>query len=284
MIKKTLVMGALFALSIGLGFGFVANAQVEATATPLIAPAPTTASATTSTTTINVQLPNPIILPGNPFYFLKQIGETIVNWFTFGTVNQAKRALQLAQERLAESQKLSEQNQANLAQQTLQQYQNEIQSANQLAQEAKNSGDNVDSLIENIAQNTLKHQAVLMDVLQKAPDAAKPGIENALRASVQEHTNALDQLPLQLRSQIEEKNASTTEAIQNRLNELEAEGLKVEATSTPEIEKNIQKEMNQGESTSTPQIERNREQEQNKNQTNQGDQGNDNSPSSFPDR
>ena len=54
------------------------------------------------------ELPDPGMLPGNPFYFLKAVTEGIGTFFAFGDVKKAERFAFLAEKRLAEAAALAE--------------------------------------------------------------------------------------------------------------------------------------------------------------------------------
>ena len=50
------------------------------------------------------ELPSPGITPDSPFYFFDKLGKSIGMAFTFGSEAKARKALQYAEERLAEAQ------------------------------------------------------------------------------------------------------------------------------------------------------------------------------------
>jgi len=170
-----------------------------------------------------LQLTKPAILPGGPLYFFKRLGEGFVNLFTFGKVNQAKRALELSQVRLAEGQALLEKNKIDLAQKSNEEYQTMLSEASLFAQRAQKEGKNVDGVLLRISQETLKNQQVLLNVIEKAPEQAKFGLQNAIRASVKERQQALQGLPEQKRRDVETRDFNMNEVIQNKIEELELE-------------------------------------------------------------
>src|SRR3989339_735448 len=139
-----------------------------------------------TSTTESIQLVKPAVLPGSPLYFFKRLGEGIVNLLTFGKANQAKRALDLSQTRLAEGQALLEKNKIDLSQKSNEEYQTMISEASRLAQKAQEEGKNVDSILTQISQETLENQQVLLNVIEKAPEKAKLGLQNAIKASAKE--------------------------------------------------------------------------------------------------
>lgn len=57
-----------------------------------------------------LQIKNPVLLPGNPFYFLKEISRTITSFFTFDKIKKIELKEKFSNEKLVELQKLIENN------------------------------------------------------------------------------------------------------------------------------------------------------------------------------
>jgi len=131
----------------------------------------------------STDLPSPGILPDSPFYFLKAWKEAIQNFFTFGAENKAKQFLHLADVRLAEYQKMIEKGKTEIAQKTLDKYQKQLDHALQKIEELKNKGKDVASISQKAEDTVNKHIEVLQRNLEKAPDAAKKGLQNAIENS-----------------------------------------------------------------------------------------------------
>jgi len=182
---------------------------------------------TTTSTASTIQLAKPAILPDSPLYFFKRLGEGFVNLFTFGKVNQAKRALDLSQVRLAEGQALLEKNKTNLAQKSNEEYQTMLSEASQFAQKAQEAGKNIDGVLIQISQKTLKNQQVLLGILEKAPEEAKFGLQNAIQASSRERQQALEKLPEQKRQEVEAQDFDINEEVQNKIDDLKLEGFDI---------------------------------------------------------
>lgn len=128
-------------------------------------------------------LPSPEITPDNPFYFLKTWKETIQNFFTFGAENKAKQFLHLADVRLAEYQKMIDKGKTEIAQKTLEKYEKQLNHALQKIEELKNKGKDIKSLSQKLENIVGKHIDVLERNIQKAPEAAKEGLKNAIENS-----------------------------------------------------------------------------------------------------
>ena len=129
------------------------------------------------------ELPDPGLLPDNPFYFLKTWKESIQTFFTFVEENKAKQFLHLSEVRLAEYQKMIDKGKTEIAKKTLDKYEKQLNHALEKADQAKEKGKDVEKLKEEISEKILKHQEVLESVLEKVPEQAKQGIERAIEAS-----------------------------------------------------------------------------------------------------
>ncbi len=129
------------------------------------------------------ELPEAGITPDSPFYFVKSWTEKIQLFFTFSAEQKAKQYLHLAGVRLAEYQKMLEKGKTEIAEKTLTKYQNQLNRALEKAEELKNKGKNVEELTTQIQEATSKHLEILNQNLQKVPEQAKKGIENAIENS-----------------------------------------------------------------------------------------------------
>ena len=123
------------------------------------------------------------LTPDSNFYFLKSWKESIQTFFTFGAENKAKQFLHLAEVRLAEYQKMIEKGKTEIAQKILDKYEQQLNHALEKTEEAKDQGKDVEKLKEEISEKILKHQKVLTGILEKVPEEAKKGIENAIEMS-----------------------------------------------------------------------------------------------------
>ena len=150
---RKIIVSILF---LGLAFGFLAQA-----------------TATSS-------LPNVIITPDSPFYFIKSWEESIQTFFTFGAENKAKQYFHLAEVRFAEYQKMIEKGKTEIAQKTLDKYQSQLNRALDKTKELQNNGVNVTDLSQRIQDAVSGHISVLQENLQTVPEQAKNGIENAI--------------------------------------------------------------------------------------------------------
>ena len=139
----------------------------------------------------NNDLPSPGLTPDSPFYFLKSWKESIQTFFTFGAENKAKQFLHLAEVRLAEYQKMIEKGKTEIAEKTLEKYEKQLNHALEKAEEAKEGGKDVEELAALIAEKTLKHQEVLVEIFDKVPEQAKTAIQKAIEASKKDSEEAV---------------------------------------------------------------------------------------------
>lgn len=128
-------------------------------------------------------LPNPVLTPDSPFYFLKTWKESIQTFFTFGAENKTKQYLRLAEVRLAEYQKMVEKGKTEIADKILQRYEKQLNNALEKTEELKNKGRDIKDLSQKIEETVVKHLEILQENFQKVPEQAKKGIENAIENS-----------------------------------------------------------------------------------------------------
>ena len=139
----------------------------------------------------SADLPEPGMLPDNPFYFLKSWSEGLGTLFTLGAVAKAERFAYLSEKRLSEADELSEGDNRDKAEKAIERYEKNIEKAIMKATEAKERGFDVDEILEHISIMTLKHQEVLAAVYERVPEQARESIENAMITSMHGHEEAL---------------------------------------------------------------------------------------------
>lgn len=117
-------------------------------------------------------------LPGSATYGLDRAMEAVSLALTFDRTSKAKKRLAIAEERLAESARLTQRNQTGKAGKALEAYSSQMEKVrrirNELPEEEKSE------LSEHINATSEKRNAVLQDVLQRVPEQARKGIETAM--------------------------------------------------------------------------------------------------------
>lgn len=180
------------------------------------------------------ELIDPGLLPNHPLYFLKTWSENIQTFFTFGQVNRANRHLALAEKRLAEAKSLMAQGETELAQKIMNRYQEQFAHAFTFAQQAKEKGQNSDEIMAKIAENTLRHQAVLTRVYEQVPEEAKPAIERAMENSLRGHEQALENISQERSDKVNqtlERIEKKRPAVEEKIDQLQKQGAPIQNLS-----------------------------------------------------
>jgi len=178
-------------------------------------------------------LSDPGTLPGQTSYAFERIFENIGTALTFRKDSKRQRRLRLAEERLAEVTSLAHNGNAKLASTTLQRYErqlNRVQSPN-------GTSTAVSTIPMDIASSTVKHQAVLARVYEKAPKAAQAPILHALSVSARHRQHALSSLNPQQKRKAKEAFKKVSKTAADRLQTLRDKGVPVPEYAGPEKKK-----------------------------------------------
>ena len=159
------------------------------------------------------ELPDPGITPDSPFYFFDTLGKKLGLMFTFGNEAKAQKALEYAEERLAEANAMALKNKLKEMAQAAGEYDQFMAMVNQRLQATvqQNASANIS---EKVALATAKHLAVLDRVRDRVPEEGKEALNRARERSLDEQLHAL-------RALAEHRPERATEiildSIQNRL-------------------------------------------------------------------
>ena len=123
----------------------------------------------------------------SPWYGFKKLFEAIELFFASGDYSRAETAMRHAETRLAEVQDCISRGQEKHIEGLMKEYADLLNISLSHADNTKDLG-----LIWKIGNATLKHQAVLQRNLEKAPEPAKKGLQNAINASIKGHQQALE--------------------------------------------------------------------------------------------
>ena len=137
--------------------------------------------------------PSAGIKPGNFFYFFDTTFEKIGLFFTFNPEKKAQKAMEYAEEKLAEAEAVANENNPKAVATAMANYQKDVSLATNESKiiEDKTKAEN---LLSTIADNTSKHQEVLAEVLNKVPDEAKEAITKAIEVSKKGQEEAMKQI------------------------------------------------------------------------------------------
>jgi hypothetical protein len=150
----------------------------------------------------------PKILPGNPFYFLKDWVRGIRLFFAFSPVKKAELRLKIANEKLVEVQKLVElKKDPKLIEKALENFQNEI------GKIAKESGENLKQFSEKLIHQQILHQRILQRLENQVP----PQVYEKIKENRQKHLETFAQViqKIESRENIAEKLESELKDSQN---------------------------------------------------------------------
>lgn len=135
-------------------------------------------------------LPDPGMTPDSPFYFLDTWGKNIGMSLAFGPEAKARKALQYAEERLAEARAMATDNRVREMTRAANDYDGFMAMVATRAEEARRLGAS-DNISERVALATAKHLSVLDRIKDQVPDQAKEAIVRAREASMNGQINAL---------------------------------------------------------------------------------------------
>ncbi len=179
------------------------------------------------------ELPDPGITPDSPFYFFDTLGKNIGMFFAFGPEAKARKALQYAEERLAEAQVMAVKNRVREMTRAANDYDGFMAMVNQRSEEARRQGAS-DNITERVALATSKHLSVLDSIKDKVPEQAKAAIARARTASMNGQKNALRALAKVKPERAIDINSA---AIQSRLNRAM---IKATENATTEVEEALE--------------------------------------------
>ncbi len=167
---------------------------------------------------IDEELPNPGITPDSSFYFLDIWGKKIGLFFAFGAEAKARKALQYAEERLAEAQVMAGENKPQAVTVATGGYDEYMTMSVEKIGEASEEGVDISEVSEIVALATSKHLFVLDGVMDIVPEEAKEAIAQARGVSINGQGNALRALAGEKPERAIEINLAAVEGRLNRAN------------------------------------------------------------------
>ena len=133
------------------------------------------------------------VTPGSFFYFFDTTFENISLFFTFSPEQKAQKALEYADERLAEIEAVAEEKNPDAVKTAIANYESNIALATEKSKEVKDKGQ-AETLLNSIAGNNSRNQDVLAAVLIKVPEEARAAITQAIEASKKGQEEATRQI------------------------------------------------------------------------------------------
>jgi hypothetical protein len=143
---------------------------------------------------IGTTLGEPEILPDDPFYQAKQQLETEQLSTTLDPLEKATLHIKHATERLAGVKEMISKGKSEFVEDLLKDYENSIDGAMDEVKRAQVQGKDVRKALEAVERSTKKHIEVLTELLDKAPEQAKPAIQHSIEVSKRGRNIALEML------------------------------------------------------------------------------------------
>ena len=165
---------------------------------------------------IDEELPNPGITPDSSFYFLDIWGKKVGLFFAFGAEAKARKALQYAEERLAEAHVMAGKNKPQAVTVATGGYDEYMTMSVEKIGEASEEGVDISEVSEIVALATSKHLFVLDGVMDIVPEEAKEAIAQARGVSINGQGNALRALAGEKPERAIEINLAAVEGRLNR--------------------------------------------------------------------
>ncbi len=135
------------------------------------------------------ELPSAGITPGSPFFFIERLFEDMGTFFTFGDANKARRAIALAEKRLAEAKALTERGDSDNVEWATKLYEEKFSEGKERAERSRDA-----DVLATVTEATSRHFAVLEEVIERVPEQAKDSVRHALENSKQGQIAALQAL------------------------------------------------------------------------------------------
>lgn len=179
--------------------------------------------------------------PGSFFYFFDTASEKINLFFTFNPEKKAQKALEYADERLAEAEESANENNSSAVEKAMTGYKKEISRATEKSKGLKDE-ERAKALLNIVSENTAKHQEVLASVLEKVPEEARQAILNAIEVSKKGQEEAIKQIA-ELKSEIER--------LKNEVESLKKESKNPQADEVEKLKKEVE-ELKKKQGTNQP--------------------------------
>lgn len=189
--RKYLFGIVVFLLAFGiLTFSVLKSASVEYAFTQPT-PATNEAPQPTPSPQIDYEMPFPgTILPDSPFWNIKALRDKIWYALAIGHAKKFEMALLFADKRIGMAKTLFEKEKPDLAFSTLSKAEKYLEEASVHEELERKGGGDTASFLNTLAIASLKHRQVIEEILEIAPEDAKPGIMKLEEYSVKVFTKA----------------------------------------------------------------------------------------------
>lgn len=175
---------------------------------------------------------NPGMTPDSPWYFLDGWGEKLGLLLAFGPEAKAEKALQYAEEKVAEAQAMGNDTKGDEADEASENEEQYINEAQEQATAAENNGQDITTLTKKLEDITDRHLDVLHRVYDQVPDQAKDSIAKVIEKVQAHHERMLEKFiehfqngkltREEVEQQIEDEVSQADEQLNDRLARLQA--------------------------------------------------------------
>src|SRR3989344_7296483 len=196
---------------------------------------------------IDLGVPDPGVLPTSPFYFVKEWRRGITRLFTFNPIKKAELELAILNEKAAEAQEVEETAGDNIeaVKGALENYRDAHDRLETRLRAIKETSENpnVDKLLSNLAEKTIKHEKLFADLDEKFKDKAeikgiiekaKEKLEKVVSEAARKEKDSLEKFSERFKKEIE-KEGNGDEALAER----SAHQIKEASEKIAELEKKI---------------------------------------------
>ena len=146
----------------------------------------------------DLEVPEPKVLPGSPFYFLKKWSRRIRSVFTFNPVKKAELRLRFASERLLEAKKLAEKaKNPEIIKRAAENYEKEVNKINSIVNNIKDKAaqnPKVGKFLDKFIRHQVLHQKILERLQEKVPPEALKKIKRAKERHIQRFGEVMQKL------------------------------------------------------------------------------------------
>ncbi len=196
----------------------------------------------------DLEIKEPTLLPGHPFYFLKEWGHNIRLFFTFNSIEKAELKLKFVNEKLLELKKMTETDINNqVIEKAIQDYQERIRKVVTAIEKIKDESEDqekVKNFSEKYTKQQILHQKILQRLEEQAPEQAVGKIKEAQEEHLEKFGEVLSKL---------EKSENIPELINQVLSNIEGSSLKeikeveilkeIKGVFSPEIQRRLEEKI-----------------------------------------
>jgi len=196
---------------------------------------------------IDLGVPDPGVLPTSPFYFVKEWRRGITRLFTFNPIKKAELELAILNEKAAEAQEVEETAGDNIeaVKEALENYRDAHDRLEAKLRAIKETSENpnVDKLLNNLVEKTIKHEKIFADLDEKFKDKedvkeiiekAKEKLEKVISEAARKEKDSLEKFSERFKKEIEEEDEDD-----ETLAERSAHQIKEASEKIAELEKKI---------------------------------------------